>query len=422
MEREAESKTERAALYYASHGLAVFPLKEKSKEPATAHGVKDATTDPEIIKEWYKINPAFNVAIATGKVSGGLFVVDLDQDDEKGKDGTGELKKWERESGHKLPDTANTITGRGGYHLLYKESEALKEVYNHTNILPGVDIRGEGGYIVAPPSVHPNGNAYQWEQTPAAYGITPADANLKALFEDTNAAAPGTFEAPEAIQEGGRNDTLYRAACSLRKKGFAEKAILAAIEAENAAACIPPLSQKEIESIVKGALKREPGELQPAAEPVKQLTPEERQEQKGAWLDAFVSEIQTEKYKPVKTGEPFFDELINGGFEIQTVTLLQGQTGAGKSILAEQLAESIARSGQEVIYLNFEMSPEELTARAISARLAKRHNIKMTAKDLKHGYKWTDKERAEKACRILVTTLTTCRQNCREYPAIWKNC
>ena len=68
-----------AAIEYASHGWAVFPLKSKGKDPLTAHGVKDATTNFDQIEKWWTKHPTANVAIACGQVSGGLLVVDLDE-------------------------------------------------------------------------------------------------------------------------------------------------------------------------------------------------------------------------------------------------------------------------------------------------------------------------------------------------------
>ena len=110
----------------------------------------------------------------------------------------------------------------------------------------------------------------------------------------------------------------------------------------------------------------------------------------------FRDKIQKETYKPIKTGLDFYDELMDGGAQTQTLTVLIAEQGAGKSMLLQQLAESIAaQHGRRVIYLNFEMSREQLLARAISARIYKRGNMKKTQKEILRGYNWTDKERAE---------------------------
>ena len=92
------------ALAYAKMGMAVFPLVPKSKNPATQHGFQDATTDFNQIDKWWMKNPNYNIGIATGQVSGGLIVIDLDIDKEKGKHVNETLRDWEAEQGQ-LPDT-----------------------------------------------------------------------------------------------------------------------------------------------------------------------------------------------------------------------------------------------------------------------------------------------------------------------------
>ena len=111
------------ALRYAHLGLAVFPVKEKGKAPATPHGCKDATTDALQIETWWNINPQHNIGIATGSRSGGLVVIDLDIDEEKGKNGYETLKEWQKEHGD-LPETWISITGNGGYHYFYRDTAA----------------------------------------------------------------------------------------------------------------------------------------------------------------------------------------------------------------------------------------------------------------------------------------------------------
>ena len=143
----------RAALAYARKGLQIFPCQPCAKRPATANGLKDATTDPDRIRAWWHHEPAFNVAVATGTVSG-IFVVDVD-----GLDAEAELRKLEAEHGT-LPATIEAITARGR-HVYFKMTAA--DVRNSASkIAPGIDIRGTGGYVLAPPSMHPTGRPYCW--------------------------------------------------------------------------------------------------------------------------------------------------------------------------------------------------------------------------------------------------------------------
>lgn len=241
------------ALAYAKMGMAVFPLIPKNKKPVTANGFHDATTDPAQIEKWWGANPNYNIGIATGQMSGGLVVIDLDIDDEKGKYGNETLREWEADHGQ-LPDTCRTITGRGGYHLLYRVN---REVSCSINEDMAVDIRGDGGYFVAPPSVHPNGHEYEWEQAPDEFVLEQAD-NLVYDFIDFIRPPKKenvTYSVPEVIPEGIRDNAIFRLACSLQSKGLSDEAILAAARVENETRCIPPLSDKEVEQKVKSALK-----------------------------------------------------------------------------------------------------------------------------------------------------------------------
>ena len=236
-----------AALEYAANGLKVFPLKPKDKFPIYEGGFKIATTDPYKIGSWWRKTPNANIGIACGAMSG-IFVVDLDVDENKGINGYETLMDWQRTLGKELPDTANTITGRGGYHLLYRTTKHIK---SRVNILPGIDIRGDGGYIVAPPSIHPNGRPYEWEQSIDEYGIAEANETVFALLSSGDKVNAESFNVPNTIPSGARNDTIYKMACSLQAKSFSDEAIRSTIETENRNRCDPPLDSDEIEKILE---------------------------------------------------------------------------------------------------------------------------------------------------------------------------
>lgn len=147
-----------AALAYAAHGWAVFPLA--GKRPATDHGVHDATTSPAQIRTWWGRTPAANIGIACGAPSGDLLVVDLD--------GAAGYATWRRLCHDHAPDgyqppTLLQATGGGGAHLLYRCPIAAARRNTAGRLGLGVDTRGDGGYIVAAPSIHPDtGARYQW--------------------------------------------------------------------------------------------------------------------------------------------------------------------------------------------------------------------------------------------------------------------
>ena len=257
-----------AAIDYASRGLAVFPLKPRDKSPITAHGVHEATTNFDQINKWWSRYPNANIGIACGKISGGLLVVDVDRKP-NGVDGLDSLNEWERENGE-LPETVRSITGTGGSHLLYRIDYPGK---NRVNLLAGVDIRSDGGYIVAPPSIHPNGNKYEWEYDPDEYDVAHGDEVLDRLLNYGKKDKVENFTMPDKVGKGQRNDTMYKLACSLQARNLADSVIRASVSSANDEMCDPPLKPGELDKIIESALKHDKGtQLQPAVPAVDLLT------------------------------------------------------------------------------------------------------------------------------------------------------
>ena len=154
----------KAALSYAKRGIPVFPCEPRGKRPLTYNGFQDATTDEHRIKVWWGRWPAANVAIPTGKESG-LLVLDVDPRE----DGPESLEALERRNGPP-PRTARSRTGGGGVHIFFRYPPG-KEIRNSSGYLgPGLDVRGEGGYVVAPPSR--TQSAYEWiDRSPPAEAL-----------------------------------------------------------------------------------------------------------------------------------------------------------------------------------------------------------------------------------------------------------
>jgi hypothetical protein len=136
----------KAALGYLDNGFYVFPLKPKSKAPLTPSGFKDASNDPEKIRTWWGQYPNANIGIATGEISN-LLVVDVD----------GEYPNdWPP-----MPETLRVKTAKGWhFYFKYPAGQSIKsrvKIDGHD-----VDVRANGGYIVAPPSIHPDGGRYEF--------------------------------------------------------------------------------------------------------------------------------------------------------------------------------------------------------------------------------------------------------------------
>jgi hypothetical protein len=140
-----------AALDYAARGWLIFPLKPRAKEPATRRGFYDASSNPATLRRWFEKFP-YNVGVRTGTASG-VFVVDID-----GEIGAASLREIEAKHG---PPPATLISATGkGRHLWFKTDAPIP--CSTGKIAPGIDARADGGYVVAPPSVHPNGKFYRW--------------------------------------------------------------------------------------------------------------------------------------------------------------------------------------------------------------------------------------------------------------------
>jgi hypothetical protein len=240
----------RAALRLAQRGLSVFPCQPGGKAPACPHGCKDATTDPGAIETHWRRVPTYNIGVATGRVSG-IIVVDVDNDDAEV-----EIKKLEAEYSA-LPATVEAITARGR-HLFFKQPAC--EVHNSAGkIAPGVDVRGDGGYVIAPPSVHPTGKRYCWSVDSAgAFAEVPewlldkitAPALVPAVVP--NGALPALANGGYAdlirdgAPEGCRNDSLARLIGHLLRSRIGAAEALEIALLVNEVRFQPPLSRDEV--------------------------------------------------------------------------------------------------------------------------------------------------------------------------------
>jgi hypothetical protein len=200
-----------AALSFAARGLPVFPCHPRTKEPATKRGFYDATTNPATIRRyWSRTN--YNIAIATGPISG-IWILDIDPG---GEDHLGRL-----ESKHgKLPETRAVRTGRGGFHLWFEYTGLIQG--SAGRVAPHIDVRGDGGYAVVPPSIHENGRRYTWLSFSAAE-IAVAPDWLVALTrkpkptisERARVTAPRSVSSSGAYGAAALNDEVAAVAAAL---------------------------------------------------------------------------------------------------------------------------------------------------------------------------------------------------------------
>lgn len=244
------------AMYYIKHGFPVLPLcwpsenhlcgcghnhqgRDVGKAPLTRHGLKDATLTQQEIQKYWKQWPYANVGIAIPK---GHFVLDVDIE----HGGFDSLELLQHEI-CPLPATLRITTGGGGFHFWYKTPTPIRNKVA-LGCFTGIDIRGEGGYVVAPPSLHRSGKRYTVaEDLP----IVEAPLQLIELCNPVQISSVSYLPATNSIPEGQRNQTLTSQAGGMRRSGMSETAIESALQVQNRERCQPPLPEIEVTKIAK---------------------------------------------------------------------------------------------------------------------------------------------------------------------------
>jgi hypothetical protein len=243
-----------AALNYGRRGWAVLPLTtpaegqcsckksncgKAGKHPRTRSGVNDATTDESVIQGWWNKWPAANIGIATGSLSG-LVVLDLDE--RNGISGSASLSTLEREYSV-MPETLACSTGTGRHLYFHHPGGPIGNRVGSIGV--GLDVRSDGGYVVAPPSLHANGKRYSWID-PDARVAEPPQWLLDLLGDDR---CRGDSQSSTIIPIGSRNDGLARLAGTMRARGMDRGDIETALVDANATRLQEPLPLAEVRSI-----------------------------------------------------------------------------------------------------------------------------------------------------------------------------
>ena len=240
-----------AALEYQARGLPIFPCQIRGKAPACASGCLDATTDIHRINGWWGRISDLNIALATGKPSG-LFVVDID-----GERGRKTLADLEDKYG-KLPPTISVITGRDGSGEHFYFRLGGHRVRNSAGLMgANIDIRGTGGYVLLPPSVHPSGRIYCWS-VDSADDFAAAPEWLHQIIDDKQNGERGPtgkqtqeywdkmFEA-DIVEGEGRHEAIIKIAGKLHHSGLRDPFTLYhATSWFNQLHCRPPIAQWDV--------------------------------------------------------------------------------------------------------------------------------------------------------------------------------
>lgn len=328
----------RAALAYQKLRFAIIPVHtvingvctcskainctSPGKHPRTMNGVKDASKDPKIAEKWFAMWPDSNIGIATGDISG-IIAIDIDYRN------NGEIGISNLESDYgKLPYTVEQYTGGGGRHLLFKHPGI--DIANKVNISTGVDIRGDGGFIVVSPSIHQSGAPYIWEAS-----SRPGEAEIAELPEkwlhfltgkNKTSCDKSNLHIDGIITKGSRNQTIFKLASSLYSKGLSSTEILAAITEVNTIRCKPPLVDEELNNIVNSVQRYEPGKLK-----IEEAKADKAVEAKMICM----ADIETEEIK----------WLWRPYIPLGKITLVQGDPGDGKTTFILNVASIVSKGG-----------------------------------------------------------------------------
>lgn len=236
----------KAALGYLKRGWAIVPAGERAKRPIVRWQRYQLEMPSEAqVTGWFERWPKANLAVITGQISG-LVVVDIDP-----KHG-GETSLVTMMARHGiLPETVESITGGGGRHLYF--AHPGYDVRSRAGLAPGIDLRGDGGCIIVPPSVHPSGKRYHWKpgHAPGQLEI----ARLPVWFELSRFSGDGSRGHPvnywrtliqEGVTEGHRNTTVASFSGHLLWHGVDPDVVLELMLAWNRVRCRPPLDDEEV--------------------------------------------------------------------------------------------------------------------------------------------------------------------------------
>lgn len=325
-----------SALTYAHMGLSVIPLH--GKRPYFDNWYEVASKDDITIERWWKQNPQDNIGIATG-IKSQVFVVDIDPRN----GGEDSLELLIHRHG-KMPTTWEVVTGSGGRHFYFRLPNFA--IGNVVGLAPGIDIKGTGGQVVSPPSIHPDTHKpYLWDglndiqDEPLAEG---PDWLLGMLREKNLPAAKHAPPIPLRIPKGVQHHTLVSLAGRLRHMGLDEEEILCLLLKVNARRCEVPGPEKNIEAIAKSMGKYQPHDrnLYSEAQKLWRMTRHLEHQQESDRADMTPVDAYSLMRNPVAAPKSIIKEMLNNG-----LTILAGRPKSGKSWLTLQLALSVGSGG-----------------------------------------------------------------------------
>ena len=225
-------------------GYHVIPLATKRKIPLIQRWGKNSSCDPKVVESWEQLYPQCNWGVVTGKKSG---IVVIDVDPRHGGD-----TQWKRLTMRKKFETAVCKTGGGGEHYYFSLPDGLTVTNTSLRSYPGIDIRGDGGQAVIPPSIHESGQKYEWIKAPWEVAPIPIPAWLLKIINVTEfGQVPG-----EEFVGGQRNNSIYHQALMLARQGALVEFTLSAVKLWRDQSDAKDVADSEIEATVTSAYKK----------------------------------------------------------------------------------------------------------------------------------------------------------------------
>jgi len=348
------------ALRYRRLGLSVIPLRVKGKEPLIPwiEFQQRLATEDEI-RKWWNAVPNANIGIVTGSITR-LCVVDLD-----GPEGLA--------SASELGLTSGLRSGTGkGAHLWYKHPGT--NVQNAVRQYPGIDIRGDGGYVLAAPSIHPNSRRYRWLSVLNAQSFSTLPLFPTAMFastalpQETSKKEEGWIaKALEDMKDGNIDNTLVSILGRLRSDGYS---------AEDARAFLEPHVRR---------VGAEAGHLEAKIENIwSRYEPDVNRiqrrnygmdEQSGLTIHTPSDNDSWEQFEhsgtvetnSLRTGYRALDSLLANGFKSERLFTVAALTGHGKTNFGIGLSTRLCEAGKRVLYFSTEFSYKKIWQRYIAA-------------------------------------------------------
>ena len=324
------------ALRYAEMGLSVIPLH--GKRPFFDRWYEAATRDRSILDKWWRQDTAANVGIVTGQKNN-LFVLDIDPRN-GGEDSLDDLLSKHGQ----LPRTWAAVTGSGGKHFYFRYPAF--RLGNVVNLFPGIDIKSDGGQVVAAPSIHPDtGHPYFWDGSAEIWEEPLGEAPVwlvELLHARNHTEKKQGFQCPTKIPKGVQHITLVSLAGALRKMGLDPSEILPTLWQVNQQRCEAPGPRENIEQIALSMAKYAPADRNLYAEASKLWRMTRHLESKAASDREMMAPVDglTLLRNPGEGPKMIVSEVLHNG-----LTILAGRPKSGKSWLTLQLAISVASGG-----------------------------------------------------------------------------